>query len=161
MLNPNLNNGGTFTTNKAALVAGTTTTYTTTVAFDYMIDAKWGTQFATKTNQATPTTDYRTSAAFNALAASKGCVLVFATTSGGVVKMLQGEIESIDESGEFVVAPHFPSIPVDVAPFGYVVCVNDSTGSAWTPGTTNWASVTGFTATFVDIGMMPSRPQES
>ena len=148
------------TSAKAALVAGTTTTYTTTVAFDHAIDGKWGTQFATKTNQATPTTDARTGATFTALAASKGSVYVWCTTAGGTVKVLEGSIESLDAANEFKVAPQFPVVPDTLVPFGYTVIENGSTGSSWTFGAGNWTA-TGLVDTFVDVaGVLPARPVE-
>lgn len=146
---------------KVGLVAGTTTTYTTTVATDFIINGKFGTQFGTKTNQATPTTDLITGDAFKALAVNEGVAIVFGVIAAGTVVAVQGGIEALDPtSTEFIVAPSFPSIPVGMVPIGYVIVTNDSTGSAWVLGSNNWTA-TGIGATFVDIGMMPDRPQES
>ena len=158
MLNPNLNNGGTMCTARTDLIAGTTTTYTTSVATDFMIDGKWGVNFATKTNQATPTTDANTGVAFPVVADDKGCALVFGVNAAGAVQLVQGALQSLDAtSAEFIIAPHFPRLPDDFCPIGYVIVANAS-GSDFTTGTTDWADVT---TTFVDVAMMPDRPQES
>jgi hypothetical protein len=161
MMNNNLNNGGTMCFSKVGLTAGTTSTYTTTVATDFIINGKFGTQFGTQTNQATPTTDHVTGAAFPALAINQGVAIVFGTIAAGTVVAMQGDIKSLDTSAaEFVIAPPFPAVPSDVAVFGYVIVTNDSTGSAWTFGTSNWTA-TGIVDTFVDVAMLPDRPQES
>ena len=145
---------------KPGLAAGTTTTYTVANAFDYTIKGKFGTQFGTKTNQATPTTDAVTGAAFPVIGDDKGAVLVWATNSSGAVQLMQGEIEDLDAaSGEFIVAANFPNVPDTLCPFGYTVIQNQS-GSDFTVGSTNWGTA-GITDTFVDIGTLPSRPQES
>lgn len=156
----NNNHGATFATAKTALVAGTTTTYTTTVATDFMINGKWGTQFATKTNQATPTTDANTGVAFPTVADDKACALVFGVNLAGAIQLLQGPINSSGlEPGTttFLITPSFPSLPADFCPIGYALVKNDS-GSDFITGTTSWADVD---MTFVDIGMMPDRPQVS
>lgn len=146
---------------KAGLTAGTTNTYTTTAAVATVFKGKFGTAFGTKTNQATPTTDYRTGAAFTALAINEGCVFVWGCIADGTVKVVQGSIEDLDSNtGAFKVAPQFPSIPDLMCPFGYVVIQNDSTGSAWTFGSSNWTA-TGITDTWVDVMVLPDRPQTS
>lgn len=157
----NNNLSGTMCFSKIGLVAGTTSTYTTTVATDFIINGKFGTQFGTKTNQATPTTDFNTGEAFPALAANEGVAIVFGVVAAGTIVAGQGRIEALDPTGgEFIVAPQFPSIPETVCPIGYVIIQNGSTGSAWTFGTTSFGA-TGITDTFVDVGMLPDRPQES
>jgi len=145
---------------KAGLTAGTTTTYTTTAAIDIAIKGKFGTAFGTKSNQATPTTDLNTGAAFVAQAINKGCVYVFGCIADATVKAVQGPIYSLDaDTGDFLdqTAPQFPPIPDTMCPFGYVVIKNDSTGSAWTFGSSNWAA-TGITDTFTDVMVLPDRP---
>jgi len=159
----NLNNHGTMSFTKTVAVAGTTSTVTTTNATDFIIDGKFGTQLDALTNQATPTTDHLTGAAFPALAANQGCAIVLGTTIAGgtTVVAVQGGIQDLDATGgDFIVAPSFGSIPDTMCPFAYIIIQNGSTGSAWTFGTTSFGA-TGITDTFVDISMMPDRPQES
>lgn len=158
MLNPNLNLGGTLCFANTGLIAGTTTTYTTTVATHYMIDGKFGVLFATKTNQATPTTDANTGLAFPVVADDKGMALVFGINAAGAVQLIQGDLKDLDPGTlEFKIAPPFPSIPEDFCPIGYAIIKNDS-GSNFTTGTTAWSAID---STFVTVGMMPDRPQES
>ena len=150
-----------FTT--AALTAGTTSTYTTANATECCIEGKWATALSAQTNTASPTTDSTTGAAFNALAASQGCLLVWGITAAGAIQLAQGPIVDLDtDSNDFKdgQAPEFPTILDTVCPIAYTVIKNGSTGSAWTPGTSNWTA-TGIVDTFVDIAVMPDRPQES
>lgn len=145
---------------KVGLTAGTTTTYTTGVATDFVINGVFGTQFATKTNQATPTTDVNTGAAFTALAANEGAVYVFGTDSSGAVKVAGSKSYALDSSGEFKVRPQFPPIPETMCPFGYFVILNGSTGSAWTLGSSNWTAA-GITDTTTNCAVLPNRPVDS
>lgn len=145
---------------KGGVTAGTTTTYNVATAFDHAINGHWGTQFATKANQATPTTDYVTGVAFPALAVSTGSVFVWCTTAGGTVKVIQGGVQDLDSSNEFEVRPQWPYIPDDVVPFGYTLVENGSTGSSWTFGSGNWTA-TGLVDTWYDVcGVLPNRPVE-
>lgn len=145
---------------KVGLTAGTTTTYTTTVATDFVIKGKFGTQFGTKTNQTTPTTDVNTSAAFTALAANRGSVYVFGCIADGTVKVAGGSVETLDAAGNFKVAPKFPPIPDTMVPFGYFVIKNGASGSSWTFGSSNWTA-TGITDTTADVAVLPDRPVTS
>lgn len=158
MLNNNLNNGGTMCFAKVGLIAGTTTTYTTTVATDFIIGGKFGVQFATKTNQATPTTDARTGLAFPTLSDDQACALVFGVNAAGAIQLLQGDLKTIEPgTTDFLITPPFPSVPEDFCPIGYALVKNDS-GSDFIAGTTAWAGVD---MTFVNVSMLPDRPQES
>jgi len=163
MLNPNLNLGGTMCFTKVVAAAGSTSTITTTNATDFIIDGKFGTQLDALTNQATPTTDHRTGAAFPALAINQGVAIVLGTIAAGGTNLvaIQGDIQDLDSGTlEFKIAPHFGSIPDTMCPFAYIIITNGSTGAAWTFGTTSFGA-TGITDTYVDIAMMPDRPQES
>lgn len=150
--------GLTMCTSKAALAAGTTTTYSTTGATLYCIKGK-AYSVAAKTNAATPTTDINTAAAFVGVDANKGSVFVFGYNAAGAVKVAQGSVEDLDASGNFVIAPNFPALPEDFAPFGYLIIQAGSTASTWTLGTSNQASATGITYTRQDVMAMPSRVQ--
>lgn len=153
--------GATICIAKAGLAAGSTTTYTTAAATGGSIAGKFATALGAQTNTATPTTDATTGAAFVALAANEGSVFVFSINSAGTIKVHQGSIESCDNSGNFSVAPSFPSINLETyLPFGYVVIKADSTASAWTFGSSNWTA-TGITDTYTDVTTLPLRPQTS
>lgn len=158
MLNPNLNLGGTFCFAKVGLIAGSNFSYTTTVATDYIIDAKFGVKFATKTNQALPSTDANTGLGFPVVADDKGMTLVFGVNAAGAIQLVQGDLKDLDPGTlEFKIAPPFPGIPDDFCPIGYAIIKNDS-GSNFTTGVTDWADID---STFVNVAMMPDRPQES
>ncbi|PCJ39139.1 MAG: hypothetical protein COA71_14580 [SAR86 cluster bacterium] len=157
----NLNNGGTMALAKAGLTAGTTTTYTTTAAIPTILAGAYSTELAAQTNAATPTTDHTTGNAFNALAKSEGCVFVYGIIAAGTIVVSQGAINSLDtDANTFIIDPPFPSIPDTMAPFGYVIVENGSTGSAWTYGADNWTA-TGVIDTYTDCAFLPDRPQQA
>ncbi len=167
-MNDNLGSptGGTFTPTYVAITAVTATataTFTATpvgtaAAISYCIKGKAYTK-ATITTTSPGTTDAITSAAFVALAANQGCVVVLGLDSGGNIKAAQGTVATM-AGGSFVTRSEFPVLPDTIAPFAYIVCANGATGSAWTFGTSNW-NATGMTATPVSVMCLPSRPQVS
>ncbi len=151
----------TMCTVKAALAAGTTTTYSTTGTTNYCIEGKAFTR-AAATNVATPTVDIVDGLAFTPTSANQGSIYVFCYDSGGVLRVAQGEVQALDTVGAFITAPQFPIIPDTVCPFAYLVFKGGSTlVGTWTFGTNNLSAVTGATYTFVDIMMFPDRPQIS
>lgn len=150
----------TMCTMKAALAAGTTTTYSTTGVTLFCIGGKAYSKAAV-TNGATPTTDATTAAAFVAVGANYGSVFVFGYDKDGTIKVSQGSVVALDASGAFILAPQFPAIPDTVCPFGYLVIKAGSTASNWTFGSSNLSGATGITYTFVDVMTMPARPQVS
>lgn len=157
-------NGGTFCTSKAALAAGTTTTFSTTGATLYCIKGK-AFSTAAATNAATPTLDGNTGVAFKGVDINKGSVFVHAYNGNGTaanaIKVYQGTIVDLDSAGNFLSAPELPMLPDDVCPFAYELIQVASNGSTWTFGASNQASVTGVTYTRQDIMVLPSRPQLS
>lgn len=154
--------GLTICMNKAGAAAGTTTTYSITAnPLAFVIKGKHYTK-ATVTNGATPTTDANTAAAFTAIAVNKVGCFVLGYDSGGNIKVAQGGIEDLDVAGNVLKAPAFPAIPDTMCPFAYLITKVGSTGSAWTFGTSNLAGPpTGVTHTFVDVAVLPERPQAS
>lgn len=164
---------------KVTLAAGTTTTISTTGTTTFAIRSKMYTKAAI-TNGATPTTDYATGAAFKPipipntapnLALGYGSVFMVGLDHSGNVKVIQGTIEALDVSGNFINAPQFgglgvagsvPATSNDFCPIGYIVVQLGSTAVAtWTFGTNNLSSVTGATYSFIDICGVPDRPQVS
>lgn len=150
------------TMNKAGAVVGTTTTTSFTAnPLSYVANGKHATK-ATMTNGATPTTDVNTSAAFPAVNANYGTVLVFGVNAAGTLQVAQGTIEALDSAANFLKAPSFPAIPDTMVPYAYCIVKVGSTGSAWTCGSSNFAGPpTGVTFTFVDVACLPDRPQVS
>lgn len=151
--------GATFSTTKAGLTYGTTTTYTTAAAVAGNIKGKCITALAAQTNTATPTTDIVTGAAFVGIAANEGSVFVYGVNLAGALKVCQGEVVDLDVSGAFINAPDFPTLPDDFCPFAYQLVQCASTASTWTFGSSNQNGATGVTITRVDINMLPPTPQ--
>lgn len=153
----NNNHNGTLSFAKVGLIAGTNFSYTTTVATDYIINGKFGVKFATKTNQALPSTDASTELAFVTIPDDKGCALLFGVNAAGAIQLTQGDLKDVDPgTTEFVIAPPFAGVPADFCPIGYAILINDS-GSDYIIGATDWADID---TTFVNVAMLPDRPQE-
>lgn len=150
----------TLQTGKPGLAAGTTTSYTIGATFPYAINGKAYSK-ASASNQATPTTDIVTGAAFVPVPANAGSVFVFMVDSSGNVKVAQGQVQALDASGAFVTAPQFPVVPDGYCAFGYLVVKAGSTASAWTLGSSNLSGATGLTYAFQDVMTLPARPQIS
>lgn len=148
----------------AAMVAGTTSTYTTTVTTAGCINGKFVTTLAAQTNTASPTTDANTGVAFNALQPNQCCALVYGQTAAGVIQLVQGPIIACAVGvtttvGAFIVAPQFPDLPANFLPLAYTVVRTAPSAAAWTPGTGSWTA-SGVTATtFQNIAGLPARPQ--
>lgn len=157
-------NGATFCTSKAALAAGTTTTFATTGATLYCINGK-AYSTAAGSNAATPTVDPNTGVAYKAVGVNKGSVFVHCydgqAAAANAIKVYQGSIVDLDAGGNFTSAPEFPAIPDSVCPFAYELIQVASNGSAWTFGASNQSSVTGVTFTRQDVMVLPDRPQLS
>lgn len=163
----NLNlRGMTFNHVNAGLVAGSTSTYTTTATTVCSIRGKFATGLTAQTNTASPTTDATTGAAFVALGDNQATVLVWGINAAGAIQLSQGSIENTEvgvttTAGAFLTVPQFPRIPEDFCPIGYCLVRTAPSASAWTPGTSNWTA-TGITAsTFQNVATLPDRPQTS
>lgn len=165
MLNARKLAGLTASFKATGLIAGTTSTYTTTATSECMIGGKWATGLAAQTNTASPTTDARTGAAFTALGDNQMTVLVWGINAAGAIQLCQGSIEDTEVGvtttpGAVITAPQWPELPDDFCPIGYFVVKVAPSASAWTPGTSSWTA-TGVTTTAVEVGVLPDRPQVS
>lgn len=145
----------------AVLAAGTTTTFSTTNIVTGCIGGKSIVAYAAQTNTASPTTDVNTAAAFTAIPVGSCSVFVWGVNAAGTLKVAQGSTELLDASGNFVIAPAFPVLPTDFCPFAYQLVRVGSTGSAWTFGTSNQATLTGVTHARISISTLPDKPQTS
>lgn len=148
---------------KATLAAGTTTTFSTTGATLYAINGK-AYSTAAAANAATPTTDANTGLAFQGIPPNFGSVFVFAYNGNGVaataVRVVQGPVQALDASGNFITAPNLPIVPDGLCAFGYLVVKAGATASTWTFGSSNLAGPpTGVTLAFQDLMTLPGRPQ--
>lgn len=150
----------------AGLVAGTTSTYTTTATTVCSIRGKFATGLTAQTNTATPTTDATTGAAFVALSDNQATVLVYGVNAAGAIQMSQGSIEPTatgvtTTAGAFLNLPQFPTLPDDFCPIGYQLVRTAPSASAFTPGTSSWTA-TGITAsTIQNVATLPDRLQSA
>ncbi|NIB43812.1 hypothetical protein HBA55_29690 [Pseudomaricurvus alkylphenolicus] len=138
---------------------GAETLHDTTEVINYEIDGKMYRKTAI-TNGVTPTSDGNGDA-FTAIGADKIGVFVWALDASGAVAVFQGEIEDVDGDSDVAeIYPQFPALPAGYAPFGYTIIQTTGAASPFDFGTDNW-NATGVTATTVNIGTIPSRPQNS
>ena len=148
----------------AGFVAGTTSTYTTTVTTAFSINGKFGTTLAAQTNTASPTLDANTGVAFPAITANNCACLVWGTNLAGTIALCQGPsvataVGVTTTVGAFIAAPQFPSLPEDFCPMAYQIVRVSPTGSSFTMGSTNWTA-SGITCTTMkNIATLPDRPQ--
>lgn len=144
---------------KAGMAAGTTSTLTTASTQLFSLKGKAFSKAGTS-NEATPTTDAATGAAFVAVAANKGSVYTICRDSAGALKVVQGTITDLTSQGTFIVAPQFGPVPDTLCPIGYIVVKVAAGGAAWTFGTSNLTGPpANTTITYVDCFTMPERPQ--
>jgi hypothetical protein len=150
----------------AGLVAGTTSTYTTTATTVCSINGKFATGLTAQTNTATPTTDAVTGVAFNAVLANNCCALVYGVNAAGAIKLVQGPsvataVGVTTTVGAFINSPQFPALPDDFCAIGYQLVRVSPTGATFTPGTTSWTASGITCSTIKNISMLPDRPQIS
>lgn len=142
-------------------VAGTTLNLS--VATLYSIRGKLYNKAISNT-EATPTTDASTGLGFLPVPKNKGSVFVVCLNAAGTLGIVQGDLQDLDASGNFIVAPEFPAnIPDTLCPIAYIVIKAGSTYVAtttgWLMGTHNTTGVTGITYGIVNINTLPVRPQ--
>lgn len=148
----------------AAFVAGTTSTYTTTVTTTACIGGKFVTTLAAQTNTASPTTDAQTGAAFVALTPNKATVLVWGTNAAGAIKVCQGSIEDTEVGvtttvGAFRNPPQFPTLPDDFVAMAYQLCRTAPSAATWTPCTSSWTASGVTCSVMQNVTCLPDRPQ--
>lgn len=158
--------GSTMSHVNAGLVAGTTSTYTTTASTACSFRGKWGTALTAQTNTASPTTDATTGAAFVALGDNQCTVLVWGVNAAGAIQLSQGSIEDTavgvtTTAGAFLKLPQFPALPDDFCPIGYQLVRTAPSAAAFTPGTSSWTA-TGITcSTIQNVSVLPDRLQSA
>jgi len=156
--------GLTFNHVNAGLVAGTTSTYTTTATTVCSIRGKFATGLTAQTNTASPTTDATTGAAFVAVPYDNCCALVWGVNAAGAIKLSQGPVTPTQPGvtttvGAFINAPQWPSLPEDFCVIGYQLVRVAPTGASFTPGTTQWAASGITCSTIQNVSTLPDRPQ--
>lgn len=147
----------------ALTATGTETVHDSTVAMPFSINGKLYSKSGTNADQATPTTDYNTGAAFTGLvgaasAGGQGCIFVWGYNVSGVVKVMQGPVHALDSAGAFYLPPGFPHVPDDICPFAYSVSKNYGQATTFTFGTSNW-DASGHSHAIVNVMQLPDRPQ--
>ncbi len=150
----------------AGLVAGTTSTYTTTASTNCVINGRFATALTAQTNTASPTTDATTGAAFVPVLLNQTCCLLWGVNAAGAIRLSQGPIIPTEPGvtttvGAFLQAPQFPMVPDDFCPIGYQLVRVSPTGATFTPGTTSWAASGITCSTIRNICTLPGRPQIS
>ena len=146
---------------KAGLAAGTTNTYSTVGATVYGIKGKAYSK-AAATNGALPVIDRASNVAFAPMAVNQGAIVTFAYDAAGNVRCAQGQMQSLDVAGNFVISPQFPIVTDTDCVFGYLVLKAGATLAApFVFGTSNLSGVTGVTYAFQDVLSLPDRPQVS
>lgn len=150
----------TMCTVKATVVAGTTSTLSSTGTAYFCINGK-AYSHAALANTATPTTDAVTGAAFVPVTPNTGCAYLIGYNAAGALKVAQGALQALDVTGNFLVAPQFPALPDDFCAIAYQIVKAGATAAAggWVFGTSNQAAVTGITYAITDIMTLPGRPQ--
>jgi hypothetical protein len=156
--------GATINLVSAAFVLGTTSTYTTTVTTEHVINGKFGTTLGAQTNTASPTVDANTGLAFPAVLKDQATVLVWGVNAAGAIKLCQGSIVPTMPGvtttvGGFIMPPQFPALPDDFCPIAYGLVRVSPTGATFTAGTTQWAASGITCSTFQNVATPPDRPQ--
>ncbi len=149
-------------------VAGTTNSFTTTVASVCSINGKFATALGVLTNSATtPTTDANTGAAFAAILPNTAAAVVFGVNAAGTLVAVQGPAVPTATGvtttvGAFKDYPQFPAIPADFCPIAYtLIRAAPSLTAGFSVGVSEWAASGASCTTFKNIATLPDRPQIS
>lgn len=164
--NLNFSYGITINLASAAAVAGTGSSFTSTVTTNAVINGKFTTTLGAQTNAATPTTDASTGLAFIPLAPNQCCAIVFGVTAAGALQMSQGKIIATNTGvtttpGALLNDPQFPGLPDNFCPIAYTIVRTAPSAAPWTPGAGAWAASGVVATTFQNVSQLPNRPQAS
>ena len=159
-------NPNTMGLNRTGLILGTTSTYTTTVTVQGVINSKHVTGLTAQTNTATPITDAVTGVSFVAMIDDRATVLVFGQTLAGAIQMAQGSVVATvigvtTTAGAFISAPQFPLIPDDFMVLGYCLVRTAPSAADFTAGTSSWTATGITTSQIIQCAALPNRPQTS
>jgi hypothetical protein len=149
-----------------AAVAGTGSSFTSTVTSSGIINGKFCVTLGAQTNAASPTVDWSTGLAFNALLPNQCCTLVFGQNAAGLLKLIQGPIIACaigvtTTVGALINDPQFPTPPADFLPLAYTIVRTAPSAAAWIPGTGSWTASGVSASVFQNVGYLPARPQAS
>ena len=149
----------------AGVVAGATSTITTTFVSNACINGIFIAPYAAQ-NAASPTVDIADGLAFDTLPPNSTCTLLVGLTAAGALAMTQGQtiptnVGVTTTVGSFLREPQFPGIPDGFVPLAYTIVRTAPSAAPWIPGTGAWTA-SGVTATaFRNVAQLPARPQIS
>ena len=133
------------------LVAGTTSTVTSTAVSNCVIQNRFAVPLAAMTNVATPTVDAVTGIPFTAtpiastVTSGMGAMLVFGINAAGQLRADLGAPVPLDSlgvtttPGAFINPPQPPAMPDDFCPIAYTLIRTTPTVPVFTVGVTAWA----------------------
>lgn len=151
----------------AGITAGTTSTYTITTTTRCVINGKYATAIVAASNITNVTTDINTGAAFVPMVDDQECVFVIGQPVAGVaMQVAQGSIVNTlvgvttTPGAAINTYAQFPALPDNFCPLAYCVVKTAPSSSGFTWGTTGF-DASGLDDTWVDVGVLPDRPQFS
>lgn len=141
-------------------ISGAATTYSTSATtLQYSVQGKAATK-AQASGAATPTTDFVTGLAIT-LTDLKARAVVWCLDVAGTVRLVAGDLVSLDSGGNYIAQPPFPAtIPDTLTPIAYVVHKASGLAGTFTVGSSNW-NTAGMTHSVQDVLVLPSRPQQT
>jgi hypothetical protein len=166
MANLNFDNGMTENGTSAGAVAGTGSSFTTTVLPQPIINGKFVTPLAIGANAALPATDATTGNAFIPLPPNSCCSLVFGQNAAGALLMAQGPVIQTTVGltttvGALARDPQWPALPDNFVALAYTIVRTAPSALPWTPGTGTWTASGVSASTFQNISQLANRPQAS
>lgn len=148
------------------MVAGTTSTYTTTATTSAAINGKFCATLSAQTNTATPTTDANTGVVFPSLQPNQTAAIVFGINAAGAIQAVQGPaigtlIGVTTTVGGLLNDPQFPDLPNNFVALAYTIVQTAPSAAAWTLGSSSWTASGVSASTFQNVVQLPARPQAS
>jgi len=166
MDNLNFGYGNSANLSNAGVVAGTTSTVSTTTATNAVINGKFTTSLGVQTDVASPVLDGATGKPYLTMAPGFCCSLVVGINSAGVLLLAQGTPLAIGAGvgavpGPIVSDPQFPGLPQDFVALAYSVVRTAPSAAPWTPGAGAWLATGVVASPFQNVFQLPNRPQAS
>lgn len=166
MDNLNFGYGNSANLSNAGVVAGTTSTVSTTAATNAVINGKFTTALGIQTNVASPVLDGATGKPYITLNPGFCCSLVVGINFAGVLLVAQSTPLAISAGagavpGAVIVDPQFPGLPQDFVALAYTVVRTAPSAAPWLPGVGAWAAAGVVATPFQNVYQLPNRPQAS
>lgn len=163
-----ISRAGGATANLTGVAATAATTYTVQ-NLTYTIAGKLYFK-VTAVTAAAPVTDVVSGLAFKPLQKNQGCAYLWTVDAFGNVGLAQGPLPispattglqtNVDDSGNFIIPPQFPTVPDTLSVFAYSIIRTTSAyaGTGYQPGVSNW-NTTGVVTTATDLMEVPATLQ--